>query len=357
MLKRVKQLVLHGSKLVGLNSTARDSRWRGRRLLVLCYHGIAADDEHEWNPELYMPPAMFRRRLEMLRDGGYSVLPFDEAVERLYRGDLPPRSVAITFDDGAADFYTQALPILREFGFPATVYLTTYYCRYNHPVFDVALPYILWKGRGRTLGRDLIEGPGDWRLGDPVQREAASTAIRAYALSKALGAEQKDALLAELARRLNVDFAAMRRKRILHLMSEAEVAEVAAHGVSIQLHTHRHRTPREQRAFTREVELNRDQIAALTGQAPARWHFCYPNGWHYPEFIPWLRGLDVHSATTCEPGIASRHTEPILLPRLVDTTLLSEIEFEGWLSGLSAFLPQRMRPPVWRGETDAGVPW
>lgn len=342
MLKRVKQIVLYGSKLAGLQSAARNSRWRNRRLLLLCYHGLSADDEHEWNPELYMPPAMFRRRLEVLRDGGYTVLPLDEAVDRLYRGELPPRSVAITFDDGAADFYSQAFPILREFGFPATVYLTTYYCHYNRPVFDVALPYLLWKGRRQVLGRELIEGRGDWRLSDPAQREAAWTAIRAYATSKVLGGREKDALLEEIARRVGVDFAAMRAKRILHLMSEAEVSHVARHGVSIQLHTHRHRTPRDEGAFAREIEMNRDAIAALVGQRPARWHFCYPNGWHHPEFIPWLRGLEIRSATTCEPGIASPSTEPILMPRLVDTTLLSEIEFEGWLSGVSAFLPRRM---------------
>jgi peptidoglycan/xylan/chitin deacetylase (PgdA/CDA1 family) len=349
MLKRVKQVVLHGSKLVGLHSTARDSRWRGRRLLVLCYHGISADDEHEWNPELYMPPERFRRRLEVLRSGGYTVLPLDEAVDRLYRGELPPRSVALTFDDGAADFYTQAFPILKEFGFAATVYLTTYYCRFNRPVFDTALPYLLWKGRTRTLGRDLIESVGEWWLSNPVQREAAWTAIRAYVISKGLGGEEKDALLEDIARRVCVDFAAIRRKRILHLMREEEVAEVAAHGVSIQLHTHRHRTPREEQAFAREIEVNRSEIEELIGQSPTRWHFCYPNGWHHPEFIRWLRDLDVRSATTCEPGFASPATEPILLPRLVDTTLLSEIEFEGWLSGVSAFLPRRMHTQP-RGE-------
>jgi len=343
MLKRVKQLVLQGSKALGLQATARDSRWRGQRLLVLCYHGIATHDEHLWNPELYMPAAMFRRRLEILRDGGYAVLPLDEAVERLYRGELPPRSVAITFDDGAADFYTHAFPLLREFGFPATVYLTTYYAHFRRPVFDITLPYLLWKGRAGILDRSLIGQTGEWWLSDPTQREAARKAIRAHAAKEQLTGAAKDALLEQLAGRVGVDYAEIRERRILHLMSEDEVAEVAAQGISIQLHTHHHRTPRNESAFAREIELNRERIAALTGQTGGRWHFCYPNGWHHPEFIPWLRDLDVRSATTCEPGMASPSTEPILLPRLVDTTSLSEIEFEGWLSGVSAFLPRRLQ--------------
>ena len=47
------------------------------------------------------------------------------------------------------DFHRTVHPILREFGFPVTLYLTTYYCLTNKPVFPPALSYILWKGRER----------------------------------------------------------------------------------------------------------------------------------------------------------------------------------------------------------------
>ena len=341
---RLKRLILHASKLTGLQALVRESRWRQARLLVLCYHGISTDDEHEWNAELYMPAPMFRRRLEILRDGGYSVLPLDDAVERLYQGTLPPRSVVITFDDGAANFYSRALPLLREFDFPATVYLTTYHTSARRPVFDVTLPYILWKGRHRSLSRDLVGGDGEWRLSDAAEREQAREALRAHLVARGRGGHAEEALLAEVARRLGVDFDAIRERRIMHLMTEEEVSVAAELGVSIQLHTHRHRTPRDEAEFAHEIEVNRGHIVRLTRRTDGRWHFCYPNGWRAREFIPWLRGLDVRSAATCQPGIASRTTDPILLPRLVDTTLLSEIEFEGWLSGVSAFLPRRVQP-------------
>ena len=68
---------------------------------------------------------LLQRRLEVLRRLDCSVLPLGEALARLYRGELPPRAVALTFDDGYFDFKARALPLLRRFGYPATVYVTT----------------------------------------------------------------------------------------------------------------------------------------------------------------------------------------------------------------------------------------
>jgi hypothetical protein len=54
-----------------------------------------------------------------------------------------------------------------------------------------------------------------------------------------------------------------------------------------------------------------------------------------------MQALDVVSATTCFPGLASPASNPFMLPRLIDTSHVSELEFEGWLSGVSQFLPRR----------------
>src|SRR6185503_6410029 len=97
---------------------------------------------------LFLHRDLFRDRLRLIEKAGCTVLPLGEALRRLYANDLPDRSVALTFDDGTYDFYRLAYPILKEFDFPATVYLTTFYADYNRPVFDVIASYILWKGRG-----------------------------------------------------------------------------------------------------------------------------------------------------------------------------------------------------------------
>jgi hypothetical protein len=127
------------------------------------------------------------------------------------------------------------------------------------------------------------------------------------------------------------------RRRILHLMTPAEVAELAAQGVDFQMHTHRHRTPLDRDLFLREIRENRCRIRDITGATAAQ--FCYPCGSHQPEFLAWLKEADVCFATTCEPGLAAPDSEPLLLPRVVDHTSLSPIEFESCLAGLAFLLP------------------
>ena len=56
--------------------------------------------------------------------------------------------MSITFDDGTYDFYKQAYPIVKRYGFPVTVYQTTYYSDRGLPVFNLICSYLLWKRRG-----------------------------------------------------------------------------------------------------------------------------------------------------------------------------------------------------------------
>jgi hypothetical protein len=70
-------------------------------------------------------------------------------------------------------------------------------------------------------------------------------------------------------------------------------------------------------------------------------HFCYPGGVNRPEFLPWLRGSNIASATTCEPGLASHRHDRLLLPRYIDTSTHTDADFRAWLTGVSTLLPRR----------------
>src|SRR5262249_31478132 len=71
-----------------------------------------------------VPVKIFAKQMQTLRSY-YNVLPLEELVERLYQNDVPPHAVAITFDDGYQDNYTNAFPVLTHYELPATIFLTT----------------------------------------------------------------------------------------------------------------------------------------------------------------------------------------------------------------------------------------
>ena len=340
MLKKAKQATLSSLKASGVSTLVHNSKWRRQRLLILAYHGIAVSDEHLWNGSYFISADMFRTRLELLRKSHCVVLPLGQAIERLYAKDLPDRAVSITFDDGTVDFYTRAFPLLKEFDFPVTLYLTTFYSHYQRPAFDLACSYLLWKGRDEILDLGKItRRDARIRLVDPAARETTSAELRAFAREQKLSAEEKDQLAASLAAHLKVDYDALLQRRALHILKPEEISELACQGVDIQLHTHRHRTPRDREMFIREIEDNRKSIHEMTGKRAS--HFCYPSGVYQSEFLPWLSEAGVASATTCDIGLATSESNPLLLPRLLDVSSLSSIEFEGWLTGISTFIPQR----------------
>src|SRR5438132_1545578 len=79
--RQIRNAALAGFRALGGLKWVGASGWRRQRLLILCYHGVSLQDEHEWAPELFVTPAFLRRRFEILRDSGYVVLPLGEAVQ------------------------------------------------------------------------------------------------------------------------------------------------------------------------------------------------------------------------------------------------------------------------------------
>lgn len=68
----------------------------------------------------------FRAHLQILKDDGYQVLTLGELTVRLAAGQsLPERTAALSVDDVYRSFMEKALPLLREFGYPATLFIST----------------------------------------------------------------------------------------------------------------------------------------------------------------------------------------------------------------------------------------
>jgi peptidoglycan/xylan/chitin deacetylase (PgdA/CDA1 family) len=333
-----------GSKSGAFHAVGR-SDWRQRRLTILCYHGLALEDEHLWRPGLYITPTQFGDRLARLKALGATVLPLDEGLQRLRTGTLPRQAVTITFDDGGGDFYSAGLPLLRAAGMPATVYLTTYYCLADAPIYSLAIDYLLWRGPGRVLEpwpemgiTEPVRFPDERARGVVTARMVAATRGPAFTIAR------RAALLEELATRLGGDAGHLQRHRLLRIMTPDQVSECARSGVAIELHTHRHRTPRDAGLFRRELDDNAQVIERLSGSAPR--HFCYPSGDYVRPMFDWLAAAGVRSAVTCEVALAGAGSPQFRLPRFLDTAQQPEAAFDGWVTGGAAWVSRPVRSRV-----------
>ena len=87
---------------------------------VLNYHQV---EQKNGNP-LTLWPDQFEAQMAYLADEGYTTITIDEMMDALEHGTpLPEKPVIITFDDGYADNYEYAYPILKKYGFKATIFL------------------------------------------------------------------------------------------------------------------------------------------------------------------------------------------------------------------------------------------
>ena len=90
---------------------------------IIMYHSI--DNPHHLSG-IVVSPHNFRKQLKFFKKHKYNVISLDMLVAALKeKKRLPKKSVVITFDDGYEDNYTNAFPILKEFGFPATIFVIT----------------------------------------------------------------------------------------------------------------------------------------------------------------------------------------------------------------------------------------
>lgn len=88
------------------------------------YHSVAAASSPAFR-RYTVGPEEFAAQVGTLSRLGYRTVTVAELVRLRRLGLVPPRTVALTFDDGYADFHSAALPVLRSHGFTATVYIAT----------------------------------------------------------------------------------------------------------------------------------------------------------------------------------------------------------------------------------------
>jgi peptidoglycan/xylan/chitin deacetylase (PgdA/CDA1 family) len=91
---------------------------------ILTYHSLDSSGS-----VISTSPEKFSRQMKYLHDASFQVLTLRDVATRIReKQELPAKRVAITFDDGLQSVYDVAFPILKNYGFPATVFLVTSFC-------------------------------------------------------------------------------------------------------------------------------------------------------------------------------------------------------------------------------------
>jgi peptidoglycan/xylan/chitin deacetylase (PgdA/CDA1 family) len=92
---------------------------------ILMYHSISSQATQRFKP-FALSPELFARQMAYLHEHAYTPITVAQFVKLRAQGNhIPERAVILTFDDAFSDFYTEALPVLKRYGFVATLYVPT----------------------------------------------------------------------------------------------------------------------------------------------------------------------------------------------------------------------------------------
>lgn len=91
------------------------------RASILMYHSVGT---HE-NTFFSVLPSEFVAQMKFLRDNNYTVITLSELVKRIKNATPLRGEIVLTFDDGYKDNFNNAYPVLKQFNFPATIFVTT----------------------------------------------------------------------------------------------------------------------------------------------------------------------------------------------------------------------------------------
>ena len=152
------------------------------RVAVLGYHNFSKTAPVT---EMLMRTDEFRKQMEYIRKSDLTVISMQEFLEwRFGARKLPAKCVLITMDDGWRSVYTEAYPILKEYGYPFHLFLYTHYLSGRgdsmSPVENHALPDMIKEmmRHGASIGSHSVSHlyPKDWKSREP-QNSPAYTAL------------------------------------------------------------------------------------------------------------------------------------------------------------------------------------
>lgn len=275
------------------------------RLCILNYHRILAQPDPLFDDEPTVET--FHWQMQLLARY-FNVLSLPDALAKLADGRLPPRAVCITFDDGYRSTHDLALPVLNEFGLPATVFISTAYLHSG----------AMWNETIAAAVRRLPDGAIDLSHAGIGMRELHSDIDRRNLLkeltdhAKYLPPAERLALTERLAAMVDGNAENLMLTPEMIRSMAAQRFEIGAHTVS-----HPILTSLCDETARHEIEQSKRDLEAITG-TPVR-YFAYPNGKVGKDFDErhkeMVRTSGFAAAFSTEIGPAVRGRDMFQLPR------------------------------------------
>lgn len=277
---------------------------------------------------MVVTPETFRLHLQTLKRL-FTLLPLSEWVERNRNGKaLPPRTCAITFDDGWRDNYEYALPILQEEQVPATIFAVAEMIGTQRQFWPNRLIHALnaaganWVQHFNWLPQPaLCDGKMD------LSRELiASVIANCKKLSDEVIEEQLDRLEEKLG--LGAQPAALMDWQQLRSMQHTGLVEIGSHTC-----THRRLVEGlDSAVLEREIVASKAILSQQLDQPVTL--FCYPNG-DVSKAALQLVSTHYQAAVTTRPGINRPDTPITALARIGihEDVSNSPLRFNARLSG------------------------
>lgn len=234
-----------------------------RRRFVFCYHDVSEPSSPVHSPLYSTPPEVFRRHLKVL-SRFFDWVSLDQVLEA---GDQLRPQASITFDDGFLSIRDVALPILKEAGIPAAVFVCKLAAEKNF------LP---------VTTRHLISENPDWKASFP---ELLTSSNAGYGFIQ-------PALDEAMINRLEeIEAAGVLRERFY--LSPTEIQDLRSKAVIVGSHSASHRVLSAAGSATLEAEIS-DNTAFLKRLGIETRHFALPFGKreHYSSGV--LKALRSH---------------------------------------------------------------
>jgi hypothetical protein len=176
--------------------------------------------------------SQFEMQMRYLRKN-FRIISLGRLCEELQNPSGKSQAVAITFDDGYSDLYTYALPILRKFEIPATVYLTANCIRTGEVAWYDRIFLALQVVPGAVL-RLPMAGSGEFPLGSARQR--IETATKIVSILRRTAGPQKERICASLEEQIVLPAGKLSGR----MLSWTQIHEMRSAGIAFGSHTLSH---------------------------------------------------------------------------------------------------------------------